>query len=99
MRGTTPQIIYELPFAADMVAKAKIVIKQGDTVLLRKDTADIKKEGNALWVKLTRGDTVKLPEDSRVQIQLEVETTGGDSLVTAPESVYTGRLLDEGALT
>ena len=98
MRGTTPEIKYELPFDSAMVARAKIVIVYGNETVIRKDTADIKKEGSALSVTLTREETVKLPEDSRVQIQLEVETTGGDSLVTAPRSIYTGQLLDEGAL-
>lgn len=98
MRGTTPKITYNLPFDSTLVAKAKIVIKQGDALLLRKGTADIEKKGSALSVTLTRAETVKLPEDTRVQIQLEVETTGGDSLVTAPRSIYTGQLLDEGAL-
>lgn len=98
MRGTTPRITYELPFAASTVAKAKLIIAHGGSTLLRKDTSQIQKQGSTLSVTLTREDTVKLPEDTRVQIQLEVETTGGDCLVTAPESIYTGSLLDEGAL-
>lgn len=98
MRGTTPKLIYDLPFDASMVAKAKVVIKQGETLLLRKNTADCTLSGSTLSLQLTREDTVKLPDDQYVSVQLEVETPGGDSLVTVPTDVYTGRLLDEEAL-
>lgn len=98
MRGTTPHLTFTLPFDASMVAKAKLVIKQGDTLLLRKNTADCALQGNTLTARLSRAETLQLPEDERVFVQLEIETPVGDSLVTAPVTLYTGQLLDEEAL-
>lgn len=98
MRGTTPHLTFTLPFEASMVAKAKLVIKQGDRLLLRKNTADCTLEDNTLTARLSREDTLQLPEDETVFVQLEIETTGGDSLVAAPVTLYTGRLLDEEVL-
>lgn len=98
MRGQTPELVYELPFGTEMVTKAKIVIKYGDTVLIRKATAECELADNSISVKLTRAETVKLPENDRVSIQLEIETPAGDAMVTDPEVIYTGQLLDEEAL-
>lgn len=95
MRGTTATLTYELPFSIDMISKAKIVIKYGDTVLIRKAKAECELADNSISVKLTRAETVKLPENDRVSIQLEIETPAGDSMVTDPETIYTGQLLDE----
>ena len=99
MRGTTPKITYSLPFSADLIAKARLSVEFEGKILLRKDTGDFTKEGNLLSLQLTREDTVTLPEGKFVQVQLQVQTTGGECLVAAPESIYTGILLDEEALT
>ena len=95
MRGQTPQIVYELPFGKEMIQKAKVVIKYGDEVLVRKDTKDCNVEGNVLSVNLSREETVKLPDRQTVYVQLEIETPAGDHLVTDPEASYSGWLLDE----
>ena len=98
MRGTTQTLTYQLPFSTELVAKAKLVIARGGAVLLRKDTPQLILEGNTVTANFSREETVKLPEDADVLVQLEVQTLGGEHLVTAPARLYTGQLLDEGAL-
>ena len=97
MRGTDPYIQYTLPFDASMVAQARLSISHGDAIVVQK--TDFTAAGNTLTVQLTREDTCALPDDSFVFVQLEVQTTGGNSLVTVPEELYTGRLLNGEALT
>ena len=95
MRGQTPKIVYELPFDGELISKAKVVIKYGNEVLIRKSTKDCHIEDNVLSVSLSREESVKLPDRQRVYVQLEIETPAGDHLVTEPEERYSGWLLDE----
>lgn len=97
MRGTDPYIQYTLPFDTSMVALARLTVSHGDAIVVQK--SDFTAQGNTLTVHLSREDTAQLPDDSHVFVQLEVQTTGGNSLVTAPEELYTGRLLNGEALT
>lgn len=98
MRGTTPTHTFKLPFGTEYVAKAKVSYKHGDELLLRKDTADCKLEGNTISVTLTREETVKFPDDAIIKVQLEIETPAGDALKTRVYSLHASELLDEGAL-
>lgn len=99
MRGTDPCIYYEMPFGQSVVAKAMLTVHHNGRQLLRKDTADMYWEENSrLCISLSREETLLLPDDARVQLQLQIETTDGDSLVAAPNWVYTGILLDGEAL-
>ena len=94
MRGENPTLRFSLPFPRQMVAKAKLVFAHADQILLRKSLEQMYWQENLLCIPLSRADTLQLPNDSRVQLQLEIETTGGDSLVAAPQWLYTGDLLD-----
>lgn len=98
MRGTTPTHTFVIPFDTSMVAKAKVSYKYGGTVLFKKNTADCTMDGNKISVTLTREDTIKFPDNVRIKVQLEVETTAGESLVSKVFERYSGELLDEGGL-
>ena len=95
MRGTTPTHKFILPFAVSRVAKAKVVYKRGDKVLIRKNTADLTMAGNEISVTLTRGETVAFPDSGAIKIQLEIETTDGKNLKTPVYLKYSDELLDE----
>lgn len=99
VRGTNPCLYYCLPFGPEMVAKAALTVHFENKMLLAKTLPDMYwQENNMLCMPLTRQETLCLPDDSRVQLQLQIETTDGDSLVAAPQWLYTGVLLDEEAL-
>ena len=96
MRGTNPYIGYCLPFGPEMVAKARLSIYFADKLLLQKSTDQMHWRGNnMLCIPLTREETLLLPDDTQVQLQLQIENTGGDHLVDTPRWAYTGQLLNE----
>ena len=95
MRGTTPIHTFYLPFSAEDIAKAKVVYKVDDQILVKKNTSDCKMESNSISVTLTREETVKFPDNTIVKAQLEVETKAGESLKTDVYKLWSSELLDE----
>ena len=97
IRGTTPTHTFNLPFDAVLIDKLKITYAQNGVVVLTKEKADCKIDGNAVAVKLTQEDTLKF-DASRVQIQIRVLTTGGDALASDIVTKPCGEVLEEGVL-
>lgn len=96
MRGTNPCLYYQLPFGPEMVAKARLTVHFDGKMLLDRSMIDMYwQKDNMLCIPLTREQTLLLPDDAQVQLQLQIETTGGDYLVAAPQWLYTGILLHE----
>lgn len=98
IRGTTPTHTFNLPFDTALVDKIKITYAQNGVVILTKEKADCKLEGNFVTVKLSQENTLKF-DASRVQIQIRVLTIGGDALasdiVTKPcKDVLEGGVLE-----
>ena len=97
IRGTTPTHTFNLPFDTALIDKIKITYAQNGVVVLTKEKADCSFEGNAVTVKLSQEDTLKL-DASRVQIQVRVLTTGGDALASDIVTKPCGEVLEEGVL-
>ena len=99
MRGTNPCVYYRMPFCPEMVAKASLSVHLEGNLLLRMTLPEMYwQENNMLCLPFSRQQTLLLPNDRQVQLQLQIETTNGDSMVAAPQWLYTGILLDEEAL-
>lgn len=97
IRGTTPTHTYNLPFDTALIDKIKIAYAQNGVVVLTKEKADCKFEGNTVTVRLTQEDTLKF-DASRVQIQIRVLTIGGDALASDIVTKPCGEVLEEGVL-
>jgi hypothetical protein len=97
IRGTTPTHIFNLPFDTALIDKIKITYAQNGVVVLTKEKADCKIDGNAVTVRLTQEDTLKF-DASRVQIQVRVLTTGGDALASVIVTKPCEEVLEEGVL-
>lgn len=97
IRGTTPTHTFNLPFDTALIDKIKITYAQNGVVVLTKEKADCKFDGNAATVKLTQEDTLKF-DASRVQIQIRVLTMGGDALASDIVTKTCGEVLEEGVL-
>lgn len=94
IRGTTPTHIFNLPFSADLVAAARVIYKQGQKEILRKETEDFTKDGKSLRTTLTQEDTLLFDCKLNVKIQLRVKTTDGAVLATKPRLVTVEECLD-----
>ena len=97
MRGTAPTITFKIPLDASVIAKAKITIKH-KRVLLEKYTKDCFIEDGKVSTTLTREESLLLPDNQYVQIQLEIETVTGQPLKTKVHSAYSSELLSSEVL-
>lgn len=98
IRGTTPTHTFNLPFSTDLVTSARVIYKQGQKEILRKETADFVKAGKSLKVTLTQEDTLLFDCRLMVKLQLRVKTTEGAVLNTKPRLVSVEECLDEEVL-
>lgn len=94
-RGTTPTHTFTLPFDATMIAKARVIYAQDETVVLTKSGSDITVTDNMISVRLTQEDTFKFEPGKYVDIQIRVLTPANDSLVSDPVRVSVGQCLEE----
>lgn len=98
IRGTTPTHIFNLPIDTVLVDKIRIIYAQKDEILLTKEKADCKMEGNTVTVKLTQEETLQFNHNDSCQIQIRVLTTGGDSLASGIRRIEVDKLLEEGVI-
>jgi hypothetical protein len=79
--GTTPTHIFELPAdVACTVSKVRVIYKQNEKIVLRKETEKL--EGESAVFKLTQEETLKFSYSDPVKIQVRVLTLGGDALAS-----------------
>lgn len=85
-RGTTPTLVFTLPFAASELAAYYITAGQqfGSAVkqVFEKSAEDCQEDGDTITVVLTQDDTLKLVADNQVLIQVRARTTGGTALAS-----------------
>jgi hypothetical protein len=99
IRGTTPTLLYNLPFTADLIKSAEITIQYIDDlkkVLILKKLEDCTLGENTISARLTQEETLQLPAPSFVYVQLRVVLKPDDTiLATEPQVVTVKNLLAE----
>lgn len=91
--GETEYETFTLPFAASEIRSVLVSYKQGDRVILEKNTTG--KEAIDEFVcrvslSLTQLDTMKFRDDEDISIQLNVMTTSGTRVVSTPITMSCG---------
>lgn len=87
VRGTTPPIIYTLPFPVDGIDVGFLVVKQGQIVVIERNLSECICEGNTVTAKLTQAETLALESNCNAEIRLVVKTVDGDRLETIGDIV------------
>jgi hypothetical protein len=87
VRGTTPPIIYTLPFPVDGIDVGFLVVKQGQIVVIERSLSECICEGNTVTAKLTQEETLALESNCNAEIRLVVKTVDGDRLETIGDIV------------
>ena len=98
IKGTTPTLLYNLPFEATNIKSAEIVLEYTDankSVKIVKGFEDCTLEGTTISAVLTQEETLQIPAPTTVYVQLRVLTTDGIALATEVEGVTVKRLLKE----
>lgn len=97
IRGTTPMLVFTLPFDTGLLAEAYVTFAQKDEVVLEKSLSDCVTDGNKMTVKLTQADTLKL-KAGFVDIQIRAKTTSGDALASEIITVSAQKILKDGMI-
>ena len=98
IKGTTPTLQYNLPFASSLIKSAEIVVEYVDAnkqVHIVKTLADCVLGEYSISTVLTQEETLQLPAPSTVNVQLRVLTTDDIALATETAKVSVKRLLKE----
>lgn len=98
IRGTTPTLLYTLPFSASMIKSAEITIEYVDDlkkVLIKKSLEDCVLGEKSISTVLSQEETLQFPAPAIVLVQLRIVTTDKTILATEPYSVTVKRLLAE----
>ena len=96
IRGTTPTLLFNLPFSASIIKSAEITIKYVDElkkILLTKTLEDCELGENSIRTKLTQEETLQFPAPAITLVQLRILTNDGTALATEPYKVSVKKLL------
>ena len=101
IRGTTPVLIWNLPFLASLIKSAEVTIKYVDDlkkVLITKTLEDCELGETSIGVRLSQEETLQFPAPASVLVQLRVLTADDTALATVPETVKVKKLLADGVI-
>ena len=101
IRGTTPTLLFNLPFQTSLISNAEILLKYTDsnkTVLIEKTIDECELGDTTISTVLTQEETLQLPAPTDVKIQLRILTTDGTVMATDIYRVSVKKLLKEGVI-
>jgi len=101
IRGTTPSLLYNLPFPSSLLKSAEITIKyeDGQKILeLTKTLEECVLGETSIAAHLTQEETLQFPAPSSVLVQLRVLTVNDEAMATDYEEVPVKKLLKEGVI-
>lgn len=96
-RGTTPTLVFTLPFDAASISVLNIAFAQKLKVVLEKAMGDCQIAGNQVTLKLTEDDTLKFSHEDLLEIQMRC-VCDGNKLASNIIHTDVKRILKDGAL-
>ena len=84
IRGTTPELVFELPYDASSVKDLRITFEQRCFKLVKK-LADVAVEGHTIKVKLTQKETLKFKAGEAIKWDIKVIFIDGN---VVPSDIY-----------
>ena len=98
IRGTTPDLEFELPIDTSLLKEAYVTFSQGGMVRIDKALADCRASGNKLTLRLTQEETLKLKSGTVTEIQIRIRTVNGEAIASEIISEPTERILKDGVI-
>lgn len=93
IRGSTPTHTFNCKLDPELIHKVRILYSQNNVLVLKKEDSDCIKDGQKVVVKLTQEDTLTFKE-GKVEIQLRVLTSTGESIPSKIHVVPVSKLLE-----
>lgn len=98
IRGTTPTHSFDSPCDVSAISKINILYGQDDIMLFKKKTSDCTVDGQTIITKLTREESLKFDHKKPAQIQVVIETLGGEVIESLVITIGIDKLLDDGVI-
>lgn len=97
-RGTTPVLVFTLPFDVAIIKTAWVVFSQIGQEVLTVKTSECTFDGATITAKLTQEQTLLLNHNFSVDIQLRILTKDGEAMASNIIKTDTGKILKEGVI-
>ena len=76
-RGTTPTIVFHLPFNVSEIRNVEVYFAQNDELLVTKGYNDCVLSGTTLSVTLKQSETLQFDDEEKLQMQVRFRFTDG----------------------
>jgi hypothetical protein len=97
-RGTTPTIVFHLPFDVSTIHNCEVYFAQNDELIIEKKMSDCILSGATLSVTLTQADTLAFSSDGKVEMQLRFVFTDGSVDATTIVKEKANKILKDGEI-
>ena len=99
MRGTTPELTFNLPFDTSNIKKLYVTIEdKNQNNILEKTEADCTFSGSVVKLELSQDETLLFEERTRIRAQIRVLTKEGKALKSKVLTIYIDELLKDGVI-
>ena len=99
MIGTTPELVFNLPFNTSIIKKLYVTFKDRNrNVVLEKTETDCTIKDNTVKLELSQEDTLMFEKRTKARVQLRVKTTDDKALKSNVFTIDMGDLLKEGVI-
>ena len=99
IQGTTPTVVFNLPFDTSTIKNVEIYFGQDDTTLVTKGYNDCVMSGNTMSVTLFQSDTLQFDPEEKLQIQARFRYFDDIVEATSIAKVKVGDLLSEAKIS
>ena len=69
-RGTTPTLLFNLPFSVSEIKNCEVYFSQDDNLIVTKEKKDCTLDDHFLYVTLTQEETLALSDEVKCEVQL-----------------------------
>ena len=99
-RGTTPTLIFNLPFDPSSLTEVFITFVQDKEMKVEKtiQDCDLLSEERAIKCKLTQEETLVLDADKYVQIQIRAKMKDGTAVASDIIETFVAKILKDGEI-
>ena len=87
IRGTTPMVVYNMPFEVSLIEKIRIYFLQGNDTLITKTEEDCAFDGTQVALQLSEEETYLLSSKKRLETKARYKLKNGTVGGTLPKFV------------
>lgn len=99
IQGTTPTIIFNLPFNVSDIENCEVYFGQNDELLVTKGYNDCTLSGTTMSVTLLQSETLQFDPEEKLQIQARFRYNDGNVEATDIAKIKVGDLLSEARIS